>query len=245
MMSKAEIPLLGGRVTAGVVRLGATVRRPISNDRSLQHALLAHLERSGFDGSPRLLGVDEQDREILSFLPGEVPRDLGHFSDAQLAGAAALLRRFHDATASFEPVGRAGAEAMCHNDWGPPNAVFRDGLPYGMIDFDTIAPGLRLWDLGYSAFAWLDLGDPDYTADEQQRRLSIFADAYDLPNCSASRIAAYAVARQRALATSAEARGKAEMASWARSAAAWTVANLAGLLPAESRELGDASSSRV
>ena len=56
-MSKAEIPLLGGRVTAGVVRLGATVRRPILNDRSLQHSLLAHLESIGFDGSPRLLGA--------------------------------------------------------------------------------------------------------------------------------------------------------------------------------------------
>lgn len=244
-MSKAEIPLVGGRVTAGMVRLGATVRRPISNDRSLQHSLLAHLESIGFDGSPRLLGVDERGREILSFLPGDVPRDLGHFSDAQLAGAAALLRRFHDATAPFEPIRRAGAEVMCHNDWGPPNAVFRDGLPYGMIDFDTIAPGLRLWDLGYSAFAWLDLGDPDYSGEEQHRRLSVFAGAYDLPNCSASQIAVHAVARQTALATSAEARGKVEMARWARSAAAWTVENLTGLLPAETRELRDPSSSRT
>jgi hypothetical protein len=113
-----------------------------------------------------------------------------------------------------------------------------------MIDFDTIAPGLRLWDLGYSAFSWLDLGDPDYTGGEQHRRLSIFADAYDLPSCSASQIAVHAVARQTALATSAEARGKAEMARWARSAAAWTVANLAGLLPAEPRGIGDPSSSR-
>ena len=111
----------------------------------------------------------------MEFLPGEVPRDLGHFSDAQLAAAAALLRRFHDATASFERVGRAQAEVICHNDWGPPNAVFRGGLPYGIIDFDTIAPGLRLWDLGYSSFSWLDLGNPDYTGKEQLRRLFVFA----------------------------------------------------------------------
>ncbi|WP_173510153.1 phosphotransferase [Sinorhizobium psoraleae] len=67
---------------------------------------------------------------------------------------------------------------MWHNDWGPPNAVFRDGLPRGIIDFDTIRSGMGLWDLGYSVLAWLDLGNPDYTADEQLRRLFAFADRY-------------------------------------------------------------------
>ena len=32
-----------------------------------------------------------------------------------------------------------------------------------MIDFDTAAPGTRLWDLGYSVMSWLDLGDDGYT----------------------------------------------------------------------------------
>lgn len=222
-MDDAEIPLEGGRVTAGVVRLGDTVRRPILRDRGQVHDLLLHLERKGFDGVPRFLGVDEQSREILSFLPGDVPRDLGHFSDGQLLSAAGVLRRFHDATADFPAVLQSGAEVMCHNDWGPPNGVFRDGMPYGLIDFDTIMPGLRLWDLGYTAFSWLDLGNADdYTGAEQIRRLTLFAEGYELPACSPPQIAAYALARQTRLASWARHRGMLEMADWAASAAAWT-----------------------
>ena len=155
-----------------------------------------------------------------------MPDDLAHFSDAQLAAAAILLRRFHDATSNAGAVRQCGAEVICHNDWGPPNAVFRDGLPYGIIDFDTLSPGLRLWDLGYSAFSWLDLGNPDYEAAEQVRRLVVFSEAYGLPSCSPAQVAVHAVARQTALAVSAGARGKADTAEWAASAATWTVLNI-------------------
>jgi thiamine kinase-like enzyme len=170
-MDDAETPLVGGRVTAGVARVGKTVRRPISGDRTLQHNLLAHLEQRGFAGCPRFLGIDELGREVLSWLPGHVPAELGHYTDAQLAAAARLLRCFHDATADFAPVKEQAAEVMCHNDFGPCNTVFGDAIPCAIIDFDTIAPGLRPWDLGYSAWLWLDIGDPDldYSADEQLR----------------------------------------------------------------------------
>ena len=136
------------------------------------------------------------------------------------------MRGFHDATIDFAPVEKQSAEVMCHNDWGPPNAVFRNKLPYAIIDFDTIAAGLRLWDLGYSVWSWLDLGNPEYTADEQLRRLAVFADAYALPSCSVRQIAAYVLARQTTLAAWAKARGKIEMAAWATSAAEWTVSNV-------------------
>lgn len=225
-MSDAEEPLVGGRVTPGVTRVGDTVRRPFVQDLTLQHELLSHLERVGFEGCPRFLGIDEAGREILSFLPGEVPRDLGHYSDAQLSAAADLLRRFHEATADFPPVRQQQAEVMCHNDWGPPNAVFRNGSPYRMIDFDTIAPGLRLWDLGYSAWSWLDIGSPDYTANEQLRRLAVFADAYASPSCSLHQIAVFVLARQATLGAWAKGRGQSAMATWATSTAEWTVSNM-------------------
>jgi Ser/Thr protein kinase RdoA (MazF antagonist) len=190
------------------------------------HDLLLHLESKGFSGAPRFLGIDDQGREILSFLPGDVPRDLSRFSDTQLAVAAGLLRRYHDATADVPLVRNRGAEVMCHNDWGPTNAVFRDSLPCGLIDFDTVAPGIRLWDLGYSAFAWLDLGNSDYTGDEQIRRLSVMADAYGMPGYRAAQIAVHAVARQTALAVSGRVHGQAGMANWAASAASWTILNV-------------------
>ncbi|MGO4570016.1 phosphotransferase [Rhizobium sp. 2YAF20] len=225
-MSEIEIPLVGGRITAGVVRVGDTVRRPISADRWNVHDLLRELENIGFEGTPRFLGIDERNREILSFLPGDVPPDLDHFSDVQLRSAASLLRRFHDATAQSPLARQQNAEVICHNDWGPPNAVFYEDLPFGLIDFDTIAPGLRLWDLGYSAFAWLDLGNPEYTGAEQVRRLSVFAEGYGLSTCSPAQIAAYAVARQTALASSGRMNGKTDMEDWAASAAHWTIINV-------------------
>lgn len=221
-----EIPLSGGRVTAGVVRVGDTVKRPMSGDRSTVHALLNHLEASGFDGASRFLGVDEAGREILSFLPGEVPADLRHYSDDVLLASAALLRRFHDATETFAPVAEAKAEVVCHNDWGPPNAVFRDGKPYALIDFDTVRPGLRLWDLGYSASAWLDLGNDDYSGTEQIRRLGVFASGYGHPDCQPAQIAAFALARQAALAAVGHARGTMDLADWAQFISRWTTANI-------------------
>ena len=141
-MHDPEIPLTGGRVTPGVVRKGDTVRRPITRDRGLQHDLLAHLEARGFDRVPRFLELDQQGREVLTFVAGNVPSDLGYFSDDQLCGAARLLRRFHDATADFPAVSAQAAEVICHNDWGPPNCVFVNEMPHALIDFDTLAPGL-------------------------------------------------------------------------------------------------------
>ncbi|MFG1755530.1 hypothetical protein [Streptosporangium sandarakinum] len=49
-----EIPLVGGDVTEGVVRVGDTVRRPVGPNAPLVHALLRHLE----EGAPRFLGID-------------------------------------------------------------------------------------------------------------------------------------------------------------------------------------------
>src|SRR5262245_16638835 len=96
--SRAELPLEGGRTTAGVVRIGDTVRRPLKANAPFVHELLRHLEARGFSGAPRFLGTDSEGRETLSFLPGDVPPELGHFSDAQLMAAARLLRQLHDAT---------------------------------------------------------------------------------------------------------------------------------------------------
>jgi hypothetical protein len=56
------VALSGGRLTAGVVRVGGTVRRPTGPHSPFVHELLAHLEAVGFAGAPRLLGVDDQGR---------------------------------------------------------------------------------------------------------------------------------------------------------------------------------------
>lgn len=218
--------LSGGRSTSGVVRIGDTVRRPIMRDPAFGHACLLYLESIGFRHAPRFQGIDDAGREVLSFIPGIVPSDLGTFSDDQLVAAATLLRRFHDATADMPAIRACGSEVACHNDWAPTNTVFVGDMPTAMIDFDTAQPGERLWDLGYSAFTWLDLGNDEHDPDAQLRRLSVFAAAYGHPECTLSRIATYALTRQTVLAASTRVRGKNEIAEWAAACANWTALNI-------------------
>ncbi|GAA4971463.1 hypothetical protein HD597_007249 [Nonomuraea thailandensis] len=48
---------LGGGNDAGACRVGGTVRRPVRDWTASVHELLRHLEREGFEGAPRVLGV--------------------------------------------------------------------------------------------------------------------------------------------------------------------------------------------
>ena len=47
-MTGTEIPLAGGNMSAGVVRVGDTVRRPAGPWTPAVHALLTHLHEAGF-----------------------------------------------------------------------------------------------------------------------------------------------------------------------------------------------------
>jgi aminoglycoside phosphotransferase (APT) family kinase protein len=140
--------------------------------------LLQHLESRRFAAAPRYLGIDTASRDVLSWLPGEVPSDLGSFSASALTQAARLLCAFHDATADFE--GRDGCEVVCHGDPSPCNCVFENGLPTAFIDFDDAHPGDRLNDLGYAAWMWLDIGNEELAADLQRERLYRFFADYGL-----------------------------------------------------------------
>lgn len=129
------MPLSGGRITAGVVRVGRTVRRPATASSSFVAELLGDLERQGFTGAPRHRGFDTAGREILSYLPGRVPARFQRWTDPQVAAAGSLLRSFHDATRGSRLAGRH--PVVCHHDPGPNNTVFADGIPAAFVDFDT------------------------------------------------------------------------------------------------------------
>jgi len=224
-MSDAEIPLAGGRVTA-VVRVGNTVRRPPRKNAEFVHALLDHLATGGFDGAPRFLGTDQQGRDVLSYLEGEVPAGLELHDDVVLFAAGRLIRRFHDATIGLLARGiEASLEIICHNDLSPCNFVFRIGIPVALIDFDTAAPGTRRMDLGYAAWTWLDLGNPEIAPAEQRRRLDLFVEAYGVP-FNAATIKEAILARQQMLAAEGEFTGRMEIAEWARQSRMWTLQNL-------------------
>jgi hypothetical protein len=212
-----EQALLGGRTALTVVRVDDTVRRTPALNDEFARALLLHLERQRFVGAPRFLGIDHGSRRIFSYLPGEVPSDLGHFDDCIIRDAARLIRRYHDATADLF-TGKVwldlGLEVACHNDLSPCNTVFREGEPYGLIDFDAAAPGTRAWDVGYAAWLWLDLGNIDYPHEEQIRRLKLFVRAYGSP-LKTMQVALAALDRQALIETEGVRTGNGDMAKWA------------------------------
>jgi len=172
-----EIPLVGGRSTPGVVRVGNTVRRPMGPNAPFVHELLRYLEGVGFDGAPRLLGIDERGREVLSFFEGEVPHDHAEYrpSEARLIRVAALIRRFHDVTAGSDLAG--DAEIVAHNELGPHNTVFAGDEPVAFIDWDDAAPGTRLFDLANAVWSYANVGE-GVPVREQARLIRTMCDAY-------------------------------------------------------------------
>jgi hypothetical protein len=196
MRSRAtEVPLAGGTNNRGlVVRSGDTVRRPLRPTSNAVHALLSHLADVGFDGAPRLLGIDEQDREVLSFIPGDAvtpPYPAWALTDDALRSVAALLRRYHQAVAGFDPAGHdwpavAPSEfdegLACHNDLNLDNVIFRDERAVALIDFDWANPGSVVWDVAGAIRLWAPLRPDRFIADSRRGasldRLRKFVTAY-------------------------------------------------------------------
>ncbi|MFI7640541.1 phosphotransferase [Nonomuraea sp. NPDC049400] len=190
-----EIPLQGGDVTDGVVRVGDTVRRPASTSTPAVHALLRHLEAARFEGAPRALGMDELGREILTYVPGTTGLRLESVTDEALTGLAVLVRGYHDATAGF-PLTLDGwaygsnddkaPEIVGHCDLTPDNVIFREGRPCAMIDFDLARPTTRLFDIVTTLRHWAPIADPvdrhPLLRDlDVGARLRLFCDAYGVP----------------------------------------------------------------
>jgi hypothetical protein len=193
-----------------VVRVGGTVRRSMYPWSSSIHLLLQHLESVGFPSAPRFLGIDDEGREVLSFVEGvagaEGSKGPGFGAhvwamvvpDEGLARFARLLREYHQAVAGFAPpAGAAWAtgqgapgpgEIVCHNDFVPWNVVWRDSTPVGVIDWDYAAPAPPLDDVAY-ALEW----SIPFASDEEclswrrfavpplrRHRLEVFGRAYGL-----------------------------------------------------------------
>jgi Phosphotransferase enzyme family len=177
----SEHPLRGGTVSS-VVRVGDTVRRPPSG--RFVHDLLGFFERSGWDGAPRFLGVDERGREILSFVGGHVawpPGPAGATEEASLVRVAELVREFHDLTAGTPLAGEQ--EVVCHNDLAPNNTVYVRGgaglRPVAFIDWDLAAPGRRIHDVAHVCWQNLGLG-PGADAGRAAHGIRLICDAYRL-----------------------------------------------------------------
>ncbi|MFJ8861705.1 phosphotransferase family protein [Streptomyces sp. NPDC102451] len=182
-----EVPLRGGRMTPGVVRVGDTVRRPATSGSAFVAELLHLYERRGFTGAPRHLGVDGTGRDVFSYLPGHVPPRFRPWSDAQVAGAGVLLRLLHEASRGSRLA--VDRPVVCHHDPGPNNTVFSGGRPVAFIDFDTARPGDPLEDLGYMAWTWCISSRPQAPhVRTQAAQVRVLADAYGLDASARNRL---------------------------------------------------------
>jgi hypothetical protein len=176
---REEVPLTGGRLTMGVVRVGETVRRPAGPASDFMARLLTRLAEAGFQGTPAYLGRDERGRDIVTYLPGWVPMKWQRFTDEQVRLASALLSAFHDATRGSGLA--SSGQVVCHNDPGPNNVVFREGRPTAFIDFDMAAAGDPLEDLGYMAWSWCISSKPSRgPVHGQAAQVRMLAEGYDL-----------------------------------------------------------------
>ena len=184
-----EVILAGGAVTDGVVRVGETVRRPAAFGNQLMRDVLVHLERAGFDAAPRWLGFDEQGRDVLTWIEGETFTDRSQmhpyigdppvriaFADEQVAAAMRLLRRYHD---TF------GDDVICHGDFGPWNLVWREGMPFAVIDFDAVYRGAPADDVGYALRMFLGFGfaaaEPAELVRRTRSALAAYGAEFDVP----------------------------------------------------------------
>lgn len=202
----SETVLDGGDVSV-VVRVGDTVRRPTGEHSPAVHALLRHFETVGFGGAPRFLGIDEQGREILSFVEGDAALAPVPARDDVLVELGRLLRRVHEAVATFTPPADAkwfsGGEGplICHRDLFPPNVILRGGLPVALIDWDLAGPAEPLDDVVSAASHWAPLRTDaekwGLPPDRQPERVRIICDAYGLPVEDRARFVEKAIAARR------------------------------------------------
>jgi hypothetical protein len=178
-----EIPLPGGNV-GGAVRVGDTVRRIPGPWTPAVHALLGYLA-SRVPNIPRVLGFDDQGREVLSYLPGRVvDNEAGRLSHGQIVSVVRWTRRFHEAVAGFTHPGPwrffpvAGPTTLIgHNDIAPYNVCFAGEEVAGVFDWDFAGPSTPLLELAFIAWncvpLWSDIGPETAAA-----RLAIIAGTY-------------------------------------------------------------------
>ncbi|MED1055868.1 phosphotransferase [Bacillus mycoides] len=196
-----EEMLTGGNVS-NVYRSEDTVRRELKQGSTKIHKLLNHLENKGFSYAPKFLGIDDKDREILSFIEGEAgnyPLKEYMWSNDVLKEIAKMLRLYHDAVSDFtlsddwKPMDNTPnkIEVVCHNDFAIYNIIFNNEKPVGIIDFDVAGPGPRLWDIAYTLYTCVPLSRVYYKetgaavyynslqhADRIKQRVKLFFESY-------------------------------------------------------------------
>ncbi|MEO1805925.1 MAG: aminoglycoside phosphotransferase family protein [Bacteroidota bacterium] len=181
-MKEDRTVLKGGMSAREVVKIGDRVHRTASSRAAFVHKVLGHLEDAGFAYAPRFLDIDEEGREILTFIVGEVPREIP-LTFPQKVEAMKILRGLHDCLATSNLKGTY--ETICHHDFAPWNVIVNQGRVVGVIDFDEAAPGNRIDDVAYFIWTFLDLGVSEDSDEVQIKHIGELMDAYRLENRAA------------------------------------------------------------
>lgn len=227
-----ELPLPKGDVTEGVVRVGDTVRRPHQASSAAVAAYLSHLERAGFDGAPRYLGLDDQGRDTLTFVAGDVASaspELWAADDGLLASVADLVLALHRASAGFDADERLfarqpdddGPTLVSHLDVTPQNVVVRNGRAVALIDFDLARRATPYLECRNTAMHWVPICDPvdvypAWHGIDQLRRLRLFVDRFGLAEELRRRFVADEITRADLTWSRMKARAETQGGGWAR-----------------------------
>lgn len=197
------------------------MRRPVRPFTGTVQAFLRHLWERGVDFVPEPLGYDAQGREVLGFVPGDVPVEpLPPWATTEpvLADLARLIRRLHDAAAGWTPPSDAvwgsipgvpsvelpplfdSPELVSHQDYCPGNVVFRQGRPQAFIDFDLARPTTRVADCVNALYWWVPLlhpldRPPSLAGADAAHRVRVFADAYGMTQEQRAEVLPVAVRR--------------------------------------------------
>ena len=199
MTDDAEVPLAGGFANV-VTRRGDTVRRNAGPWTPVVHLLLRHLRAAGFSLAPQPIGLDEQGREVLDYLEGQVAwwpwPDVLRRNDG-LRAVTSMIRELSRAIATFdEPPDaiwhggpRTAADLVIrHGDLAPWNTLWVGDRLTGLIDWDTAEPAPSGWDAAQAAWYFLPLrpltgyrtAGGGFTVDDVGHRLALWCDELDL-----------------------------------------------------------------
>lgn len=174
------------------------VFRPSHEWTTNVHDFLRFLHNRGLSKVPYPHGIDNDGQEMVSFVEGDVfnkmlPREVR--SDETLKSFAAFIRIFHDlgaeyiqhlkGTENWMLSVQTDVETMCHGDLAPYNNVLQGSSVVGLIDFDTLHPGSRMWDIGYALYRWIPLmsdKNPENFGShiDKARRIELFLNAYGM-----------------------------------------------------------------